>query len=83
MYILYIDTSLGPQHSLSSPFFHLEKLRQILYNNLGGFGPGHLDQPMLMRFEKTCAIDDQRVDLVGLGMAGSVVGNWEIYPLVI
>ena len=69
IYIFYIDTSLCPQHSLSSPFF-ICQLRQILYNNLGGFGPGHLDQPMLMRFEKTCAIDDQRVDLVGLGMAG-------------
>ena len=23
MYIFYIDTSLCPQHSLSSPFFHL------------------------------------------------------------
>lgn len=38
--------------------------RQILYNNLGGLGPGHLDEPALLRFEKTCSIDDRAVDLV-------------------
>eukprot|EP00435_Cladocopium_sp_Y103_P012392 s1020_g3.t1 len=43
---------------------HSDASSEILYNNLGGFGPGHLDEPMMMRFEKTCAIDDQRVDLV-------------------
>ena len=40
------------------------KHAQILYNNLGGLGPGHLDEPALLRFEKTCSIDDRAVDLV-------------------
>eukprot|EP00434_Breviolum_minutum_P026143 symbB.v1.2.023115.t1/scaffold2083.1/size104221/5 len=40
------------------------KRKKILYNNLGGLGPGHLDEPALLRFEKTCSIDDRAVDLV-------------------
>lgn len=36
---------------------------KILFNNLGGFGPGHLDEPSLLRFEKTCAVNGQLVDV--------------------
>ena len=37
---------------------------QMLYNNLGGFGPGHLDEPPLLRFEKTCVVHGRSVDAV-------------------
>ena len=37
---------------------------QILFNNLGGFGPGDPSQPSLLRFSKTCAVNGQQVDLV-------------------
>ncbi|CAK9062437.1 Uncharacterized protein SCF082_LOCUS32524 [Durusdinium trenchii] len=46
--------------------------QNLVYNNLGGFGPGHLDDPLELRFAETCELRTkegrndkvQRVDVV-------------------
>lgn len=37
--------------------------RNLIYNNLGGLGPGHLDDPAELRFGETAMRGERRVDV--------------------
>ena len=39
-------------------------LQELVFNNLGGLGPGHLEQPKEMRFAHVATLGGESLDLV-------------------
>ena len=55
-------------------FFHQRHGAQVVFNNLGGQGPGHLDEPKELRFANVAAANAGPLDLAP-GAARSCCGH--------